>query len=183
MTNPDIEREKAYWRGVARERPEHPVVPGPGQESVWDYPRPPVIEPVAEQLWVEFAGIVVAQTNRGIRVLETSSPPVYYFPPADVRTEFLQAMAHETRCEWKGLATYWTLSVRGLEREAAAWSYREPDEGYERLRDHLAFYAGRADGCFVGEERVVPQPGDYYGGWVTARIVGPFKGDPGTERW
>jgi uncharacterized protein (DUF427 family) len=163
--------------------PANVVTPGPGQESVWDYPRPPIVEPVAERIRVEFAGIVVADTTRGLRVLETSSPPAYYLPPADVRTEFLHLMAHHTVCEWKGLATYWTLSVRGREQEAAAWSYPSPGEGYAELRDYLAFYAGRTDACFLGDEQATPQAGDYHGGWITSKIAGPFKGGPGSDRW
>ncbi len=183
MTDDSLKKEKAYWRSLERERPAHAAVPGPGQESVWDYPRPPVVEPVAKRLRVEFAGIVLAETERGLRVLETSSPPVYYFPPQDVRTVFLTPMRHQTLCEWKGLATYWSLAIRGREAEGAAWCYPTPDQGYEQLQDYLAFYPGKVDACYVGGERVAPQPGDYYGGWVTKEIVGPFKGEPGTEKW
>ena len=132
---------------------------------------------------VEFAGITLAETDLGVRVLETSSPPVYYFPPEDVRTEFLKPMVHTSFCEWKGTASYWTVEVRGRRQEAVAWSYEQPDEGYEQLAGHLAFYATLVDACFVGNEQVTPQPGDYYGGWVTSKIVGPFKGEPGTEGW
>jgi uncharacterized protein (DUF427 family) len=183
LTKDSSQSEKAYWRSIERERPEGVVVPGPGQESAWDYPRPPVIEPVSRRLRVEFAGIAVADTTRGLRVLETSSPPVYYFPPADVRTQFLTPMRFQTLCEWKGTASYWSISVRGREQDAIAWSYAEPDEGYDLLRGCLAFYAGRADACYVDNERVEPQIGDYYGGWVTHDVVGPFKGEPGSERW
>lgn len=183
MADETTERQKAYWRDIVRVRPESVITPGPGQESVWDYPRPPIIESVPERLRVEYAGILLAETASGLRVLETSSPPVYYFPPDNVRVEFLLATHHETLCEWKGTALHWTLSIRGREAEMAAWSYPEPEPGYEALRDHLAFYPGRMDSCYVGSERVVPQPGDYYGGWVTPNIVGPFKGAPGSESW
>ena len=118
----ELEGERDHWRGVRRERPEHAVAPGPGQESVWDYPCPPVVEPTRRRLRVEYAGIVVAETVRGLRVLETSSPPVYYFPAADTRTEFLWRMRSQTWCEWKGLATCWSISVRGGEQEAGGWS-------------------------------------------------------------
>ncbi len=177
------ERHAAYWRNIIRERPENIVAPGPGQESVWDYPRPPIVQPVTERLRVEFAGVVLAVTTRGLRVLETSSPPAYYFPSDDVRTEFLGPTHHTTICEWKGIGHHWTVSVRGREAEMAAWSYPEPEPGYEALRDYLAFYPGRVDACFVDDERVQPPPGDYYGGWATAKIVGPFKGGPGSDRW
>ena len=179
----DIEQQQQYWRNVERERPTEIIVPGPGQESVWDYPRPPAVEPVASPLRVEYAGIVLAETTHGLRVAETSSPPAYYFPPADVRREFLQTMRHTTVCEWKGTATYYSVSIRGREQEAVAWTYDDPDSGYEALVHYFAFHAGRVDACFVGEERVTPQPGDYYGGWVTASLVGPFKGVAGSERW
>jgi uncharacterized protein (DUF427 family) len=179
----DREQEKTYRRGVKRELPTNIVIPGPGRESVWDYPRPPVVEPVSARLRVEFAGITLAETTNGMRLLETSNPPVYYFPVDDVRTEFLTLMAHHTLCEWEGGASYWTVSVRGREQEAVAWSYEEPDEGFQVLRGRFAFYAGRVDACFAGDERVIPQPGDYYGGWVTKNIVGPFKGELGSERW
>ena len=176
------EGERDHWRGVRRERPEHAVAPGSGQESVWDYPRPPVVEPTRRRLRVEYAGIVVAETVRGLRVLETSSPPVYYFPAADTRTEFLWRMRSQTWCEWKGLATYWSISVRGREQEAAAWSYEAPEPGYETLLGRLAFYAGRMDACYVDGERAEPQPGGYYGGWVTRDVVGPFEDGLGPER-
>lgn len=174
---------RQYWRNVARVRPENIASPGPGQESVWDYPRPPVVQLVARRIRVEFDDEVIADTQRALRVIETSSPPVYYVPPQDVRREFLAPAAKTTFCEWKGVARYWTVRVHQREAVDAAWSYPQPDEGYAAIRDFFAFFAGRVDACFVGDERVMPQPGDYYGGWVTAEIVGPFKGDPGTEGW
>jgi len=177
------EEEVAHWRGLRRERPERVEVPGPGRESVWDYPRPPRVEAVSAPLRVEFAGVVVAETRRGLRVVETSSPPAYYFPPEDVKTAFLRPMRHAAFCEWKGEASYWTLSARGRESEAAAWSYASPNAGYEALAGWFAFHAGRADACYVGDERAAPQPGGYYGGWITSAVAGPFKGEPGTERW
>jgi uncharacterized protein (DUF427 family) len=183
MTDDAVEREKRHWRELERERPAEIVVPTAGQESVWDYPRPPAVQQVGALLRVEFAGMVLAETSRGLRVLETSSPPVYYFPPADVRTGFLAPMHYTSLCAWKGVASYWTLSVRGRVAESAAWSYTAPDEPYGSLAGYFAFYAGRVDACYVGSERVVPQESDYYGGWVTSAMVGPFKGGPGTERW
>ena len=178
-----LEQQKAYWQAFERERPKDIATPLPGQESVWDYPRPPRIEPVQGRLRVEFAGITIADTTRAVRVIETSGAPVYYFPQEDVKRAFLHPMRHSTLCEWKGLAAYWTLSVRGLESPAATWSYPEPDPGYEELAGRFAFYAGRVDACYVNDERVQPQPSDFYGGWVTSKVVGPFKGAPGTERW
>jgi uncharacterized protein (DUF427 family) len=159
------------------------IAPGPGQESVWDYPRPPRIEPVPERLRIELGGGTVAETTRGWRVLETSSPPVYYLPLADCADGALVPSDGRTFCEWKGVATYWT--VRGGDRVEvdAAWGYPEPTPGFEALADAVAFYCGRMDACFVGDERAEPQPGNYYGGWVTSRVVGPFKGVPGSSHW
>lgn len=159
------------------------VRPGLGQESVWDYPRPPRVEPITKKLRVEFGVITLAETERGLRVLETSSPPVYYFPPQDVRREFLELTSRTTLCEWKGLAKYWTIRVADQVVERAAWSYPHPDSSFEAIRDYVAFYPSKMEACYVGEQRAVPQTGDFYGGWITPEIVGPFKGDPGTEDW
>lgn len=164
-------------------RPEGIVAPGPGQESVWDYPRPPRLERVAPRVTVELAGVLVADSRRALRVCETSSPPAYYVPPADVRLELLTATPERACCEWKGLAHYWSLQVGNRVVPEAAWSYPDPDPPYAALRDHLAFHADRLDACHVGEARVVPQPGGYYGGWITPQLVGPFKGEPGSEAW
>ncbi len=160
-----------------------PIKPGPGQESVWDYPRPPRLEPVEKVLRVDFAGETIALTERGFRVLETSHPPVYYIPPGDVRHTFLSEAPGQSFCEFKGLARYWSLKVGDRHAPAAAWSYPEPTPQFDPIKDHLAFYASRVDACWVGDERVEPQQGDFYGGWITASIVGPFKGGPGTTGW
>lgn len=157
--------------------------PGPGQESVWDYPRPPRLEKVTDMLRVSFAGETIAETYCGHRVVETSHPPVYYFPPSDVRQEFLVAAAGHSFCEFKGLAHYWTIEARGERSERAAWSYPEPSSGFWSIQYHIAFYPSRVEGCWVGDEKIQAQPGDYYGGWITSRIVGPFKGGPGTLGW
>lgn len=159
------------------------IKPGPGQESVWDYPRPPALEPVAEALRVEFAGEVIAATEAGYRVLETSHPPVYYFPPGDMRDEFIEPAEGRSLCEWKGVARYWTVRVGEAVANKAAWSYPQTTESFARIRDYLAFYASRVDACYVGDERVVAQAGDFYGGWVTSKVVGPFKGEPGSRGW
>jgi len=157
-------------------------MPNP-KESVWDYPRPPRLEPNASHLKVVHFGKVIAETRRGFRVLETSSPPTYYFPPADVLPDCL--IPHSTRsfCEFKGQAHYWDVAIDGLKTEMAAWSYPNPSDTYVELVDHLAFYSGRAKACFVDGERVMPQNGEFYGGWITSSITGPFKGAPGTESW
>ncbi len=179
----EIERERQRWRSLPRERPRDIVRPSPGQESVWDYPRPPRVEPEQRRLQVEFGGVVIAESRRGLRVLETSGPPVFYLPSADVRTELLEPSVETALCEWKGTARYWTLRVADRVAENAAWSYPTPEPEFAAIRDHLAFFAGRVDACSVGDAPVVPQPGGYYGGWITPEITGPFKGEPGSERW
>ena len=166
-----------------RPGPVERVVPGPGQESVWDYPRPPRIEAVPERLRVIVDGEVLADTTRGFRVLETAGAPVYYFPPEDVRMERLTPSPHQSVCEWKGDASYHRYAAGERIIDNVAWSYPDPKPGYEALRDHLAFYAGRVDEAWVGDERATPQPGRFYGGWVTSKIVGPIKGEPGSAGW
>ena len=157
--------------------------PGPGQESVWDYPRPPRLERTSEELRVEFGGETIARTTTGYRVLETSHPPVYYIPLEDVRQEFLVPMQGQTFCEFKGTARYFSLEVNGQRAEKAAWSYPDPTLAFTPVKNYLAFYASRVDACWVDGERVRAQSGDFYGGWITPRIVGPFKGAPGTRGW
>jgi uncharacterized protein (DUF427 family) len=175
--------ELEKWRNFPRIRPATIVPPGPGQVSVWDYPRPPRVEPVAARVRVEFEGLVLADSLRALRVCETSSPPGYYIPQADVRMERLEASPRTSFCEWKGEATYWSVRVQTRLAKDAGWSYPHPDPGFEVIRDYLAFYPRRMDACWVGEHRVTPQPGFYYGGWVTPDLVGPFKGQPGSESW
>jgi uncharacterized protein (DUF427 family) len=156
-----------------------------GQECVWDYPRPPRLEPTARHLRVVHSGMVLAETHHGLRILETSHPPVYYFPPTAVRMKRLRASAgRKTFCEFKGVASYWDLILEsGVLIRSVAWSYASPSAAYIALKDHLAFYPGIVDECWVDDERVVPQPGDFYGGWITSDIKGPFKGPPGTLGW
>lgn len=175
------EREK--WRNFPRVRPPEIVAPGPGQESVWDYPRPPRVETVVHRVRVEFGGRVIAQSDRALRVCETSSPPVYYLPPGDIDSSCFMPSDRTSFCEWKGVAHYWTVLTGSRIARDSAWSYPEPDPGYEAIRDYVSFYPRRMDACYVGEDRVTPQPGFYYGGWVTPNLVGPFKGVPGSETW
>ncbi|NIO04752.1 MAG: DUF427 domain-containing protein [Proteobacteria bacterium] len=153
------------------------------KESVWDYPRPPRVEPTSKRIRVAFAGVAIADTQRALRVLETSHPPVYYIPPQDVRREFLVPSGHKTFCEFKGIAHYWTARVKDQEAVNGAWAYPSPSAGYGILRDHFAFYVHLMGACYVGNERAEPQPGGFYGGWMTSDIVGPFKGGRGTETW
>ena len=152
-------------------------------ELVRDYPRPPRVESVAKRVRVVFNGVTVADTTGAKRVLETFGAPVFYLPPADVRADLLTETARNTVCEWKGSASYYTLRVGDRAAANVGWTYHDPNPGYEELRDHIAFYCAPMDGCFVGEERARPQPGGFYGGWITDGVVGPFKGEPGTEGW
>ncbi len=160
-----------------------PIPAGPGQESVWAYPRPAVAEPTAHALRVEFAGEVIAETRRGMRTLETSHPPTYYFPPEDVRMDRLVPVSRTSLCEWKGRARYHDVIAGGQRAAGAAWCYPDPTPPFAQLAGFIAFYPGCVDACFVDGERVVPQPGGFYGGWVTRHIAGPFKGGPGTAGW
>lgn len=160
-----------------------PAIPGPGQESVWDYPRPPRVEPTSERVRVVVESTTVGDSVRAVRVLEFASPPVYYLPPDDVRLDLLEESAHATVCEWKGQASYYSLVVGSRKIANAAWTYRDPSSGYESIRGYVAFYAGLVDEAYVGRERVLPQPGRFYGGWITSRVVGPFKGPRETADW
>lgn len=159
------------------------IAPGPGQESVWDYPRPPRVEPAPHQIEVYFNGVLLAATQRAWRVLETSHPPTYYLPPEDIRMEFLMATARTSRCEWKGSAHYYTVRVRERTAIDAAWAYSRPVAAFAALAHCVAFYAGQMDRCLVDGELAQPQPGGFYGGWVTSKVVGPFKGEAGTFGW
>ena len=156
---------------------------GPGQESVWDYPRPPSARETPRRVVVEFGGQVVADTRRAIRVCETSHPPTYYVPRADVAADVLARAEGGSWCEWKGQATYWDVVVGDRRAPAAGWSYERPAAGNEHLAGAVAFYPGRMDRVTVDGEVVRPQPGDFYGGWITDEVVGPFKGAPGTLGW
>jgi uncharacterized protein (DUF427 family) len=164
---------------VAPER----IEPGPGQESVWDYPRPPRLERTSSRLVVVFAGLVVAETTQGHRILETSQPPAYYFPPEDVRTDLLEPGVHRTFCEWKGTARYHSIVVGGRRADEAAWSYPSPTPSFEAIAGHFAFYPQRVDACSVDDEQVEANEGSFYGGWITSKVVGPFKGGSGTAHW
>ncbi len=160
------------------------IEPGPGQESVWDYPRPPRVEAVTKTLKVIFDDTVIAETQRGKRVVETAGAPVYYFPPEDVRMEFLRlSRKNGSLCEWKGWADYYDILINERKAAGAAWTYADPNPGYESIRGFLAFYANKVDACYVDQELARPQPGGFYGGWVTDAIVGPIKGEPGSEYW
>lgn len=152
-------------------------------ESVWDYPRPPRVEAVADRIRIVVDGLTVADSIRAVRVLETSHPPTYYVPPGDVRMDLLVPGRGRSVCEWKGAASYHGLTVGDRRIDDVAWSYERPQPGFEALAGYLAFYPGRVDEAWVGEERARPQAGGFYGGWITSRVTGPFKGEPGTIGW
>ena len=156
---------------------------GPGQESVWDYPRPPRVEPSSHHVVVEFGGERIADTRAALRVLETSHPPTWYLPPEDIRVELLRRTDRQSFCEFKGVAIYYDVVAGDRIAENAAWSYPDPSPGFEAIARHVAFYPGLMDGCLVDGVRVEPQAGGFYGGWITPDVVGPFKGDPGTGGW
>jgi uncharacterized protein (DUF427 family) len=157
--------------------------PGPGQESVWDYPRPPRLEDSDQRIRVVLNGVTLADTHRAKRVLETSHPPVYYIPPEDVQMTCLTRSQRTSFCEWKGRAGYYSIQVGDRHEPDAAWFYPQPTAAFAAIQNYIAFYPSRMDACFVGEEQVTAQPGDFYGGWITSNIVGPFKGAPGTWGW
>jgi uncharacterized protein (DUF427 family) len=153
-------------------------------ESVWDYPRPPSVSACPRRVRVQVAGAWIADSARALRVLETSHPPTIYVPPEDVRGDLLRpSPARTTWCEFKGTARYLDAHVDHRVVRAVGWTYPDPTPGYELLRDHVAFYPGRVDGAWLGDERVHAQEGDFYGGWITADLVGPFKGAPGSRGW
>jgi uncharacterized protein (DUF427 family) len=153
------------------------------KESVWDYPRPPRVEPVGEQVRIELGGKTIARSDRAVRVLETASPPQVYLPPEDIGEGVLEPVSGHTVCEWKGQASYADVVAGGRRLERGAWFYPSPNPRYSELAGWVSFYPGRVDGAYIGEEKVRPQAGNFYGGWITDNLVGPFKGEPGTEGW
>jgi uncharacterized protein (DUF427 family) len=160
-----------------------PIVPSPGQESVWDYPRPPRVEPVPERVTIRLGGVLVADTRDAVRVLETSHPPVYYIPIDDFVDGVLTDAPGSSFCEFKGAARYFDVRGGGILAAGAAWTDPHPTSGFEELSRRVAVYADPMDECTVGDEVVSPQPGGFYGGWVTSSVVGPFKGVPGSLGW
>ena len=169
------------WQFRGQKRPDFAATPGPGQESVWDYPRPPKLVPDDRLVEVYHADQLVASSRSAYRVLETASPPSFYLPPQDVNYKLLNAVAGSSVCEWKGVATYWAISGHPA-AGVVGWSYPEPRPAFETIRGYISFYPA-VPACYVSGERVRAQAGQFYGGWITDEIVGPFKGPPGTEHW
>ena len=165
--------------------PRHPraIQPGPDQESVWDYPRPPRLERILKRIVIRFSEETVADTTAAYRVLETSHPPTYYIPPSDIRMECLRPAEGSSLCEWKGAARYLYVVFGDRIAQQAGWSYPRPTPPFEAIRDYVAFYPALMDECTVAGEVVSSQPDGFYGGWVTSDIVGPMKGMPGSFRW
>jgi uncharacterized protein (DUF427 family) len=157
--------------------------PKPGQESVWDYPRPAVAELTSAHVRILHHGQTIAETRRSVRTLETSHPPSYYIPRDDIDMSLLSRSTDSSVCEWKGSATYFDVTIKGDKIPSIAWSYPNPTPTFMILKNHIAFYAAPFDGCFVDGEKVLPQPGEFYGGWITSRQSGPFKGVPGSRFW
>lgn len=160
-----------------------PIKPEPGEESVWDYPRPPRLERVDKPVQIFFEGALIVDAAGCFRVLETSHPPVYYLSPDDIQTGALKPAPGTSLCEWKGRADYFDVVANGKVAERAAWRYVAPTGSFAPIAGYIAFYAGPMDRCTVGGTIVTPQPGSFYGGWITPGIVGPFKGEPGSMGW
>ncbi len=159
------------------------IEPAPGQESVWDYPRPPIVEDTDKHIEVFFNDILIADSTDVKRVLETSSPPVYYIPQQDIEMKYFIPSDRRSLCEWKGTASYYDIKVHDKTAHSAAWYYPRPTPRFESIKNYLAIYPQEMDACFIDGEIAQSQPGNFYGGWITSDIVGPFKGEPGTEGW
>jgi uncharacterized protein (DUF427 family) len=178
-----IRLARSKWRHRGQEKPAFAQKPNPGQESVWDYPRPPCLVPDHRRVVVRARRKVLADSSSTFRILETAGPPTFYLPPGDVNISSLIFTGTYSTCEWKGTARYCALAEsEDKGGEPVAWVYLHPYPGFESIAGFLSFYPGRI-ACYVNDERVLAQPGGLYGGWVTSEIVGPYKGLPGTEWW
>lgn len=175
-------RGRVGWEYTGRRRPGFAIAPEQGQESVWDYPRPPRLELDERIVTVHVGDVLIARTCAAIRILETAGPPTFYLPKGDVVSAHLELSSGTSRCEWKGEARYWSVVVPGKRIADVAWSYPNPFPEYGTIRDYVSFYPAGLS-CRVGDIPVTPQPGGFYGGWVTPEVVGPFKGEPGSENW
>ncbi len=177
------EKNRAFimWKYTGQQRPDFATDIQPGEESVWDYPRPPAIKHDNRNIIIGERDNIIAKSCNSLRILETAGPPTFYIPAKDIDIQLLRQVQGSSFCEWKGNATYWALTDNTI-KDVVAWSYTDPSSAFAAIKDHLSFYPGRIP-CFVNGERVKPQPGHFYGGWVTKEIVGPWKGEPGTEHW
>ena len=160
-----------------------PDLPGPNQESVWTYPRPAIAQPTTARIQIIHHGLTIADSSACVRTLETSHPPSYYIPPNDIAAEYLRASVRRSLCEWKGAASYFDVVVPGQTLRDVAWSYPHPTPAFAMMAGYLAFYAAPFDTVLVDGETVIPQPGGFYGGWITSSVAGPFKGIPGSTFW
>jgi uncharacterized protein (DUF427 family) len=176
------QKARIGWKYSGRTRPSFALQPSAGQESAWDYPRPPVIQEDAREVVLKVGDIEIGRSKHALRVLETASPPTFYLPVADLKLEHFKPAPGHSLCEWKGQADYFDVVVASETLERAAWSYPDPLPGMERLKGMLSVYPSRVL-CTVDGVRVKAQPGRFYGGWVTPEVVGPFKGEPGSENW
>jgi len=171
------------WQYTGKQRPEFADQPEPGQQSVWDYPRPPALAIDSRRVVVRAGNQIIADTQRACRVLETASPPTFYLPPVDVAMDLLRPATGASLCEWKGRAGYWSvITTDGSDYSKVAWSYPHPTPAFAQIAGWISFYPGRIH-CEVDGERVRPQPGGFYGGWLTEEVIGPVKGTPGSGHW
>lgn len=173
-----IQQARNKWKFTGQKRPDFANEPEHDQETVWDYPRPPKVDPDSRTVIVKCNSVEIVHSVNSVRILETAGPPVFYFPPTDVDFQYLQKTEESSMCEWKGPATYWDVVLPDNTIPKAAWSYEDPFEEYKSLKSYISFYPALLE-CFVDGERVRPQPGGFYGGWITSEIVGPVKGEPG----
>lgn len=173
-------REK--WQYTGQKRPDFAVEPGENQESVWDYPRPPVIVADQREVIVKSGDLIICNTSEAVRILETAGAPTFYIPPSEVNQEYLIEADGGSWCEWKGKAKYWSVKAEGVFLESVAWNYPDPFPEYQGIANYFSFYPSILE-CCVDGEKVMPQPGGFYGGWLTHEIIGPIKGEPGSESW
>ncbi|MFK8051352.1 MAG: DUF427 domain-containing protein [Woeseiaceae bacterium] len=176
-----IVKARQHWDTA--KQPNDIVEPGPDQESVWDFPRPPSIQPVQKPVRVIYDGVTIVETNRAKRICETASPPTYYIPRSDIVEGALQPIDRSSLCEWKGNASYFDVGTGKRLARGAAWCYPRPYEEFVAIAGWVAFMPAAMDACYVGDDQVRPQPGGFYGGWITPELTGPFKGEPGTGHW
>ena len=177
-----VRQARDKWQFRGKEKPSIAIEPNAWQESVWDYPRPPKLERDRRLITVSVNGKVIAESNSAIRALETASPPTFYIPPKDVDETTLTLGSRFSLCEWKGVAQYWNVNFNTFAIEGAAWYYLDPYQEFESIAGYFSFYPHRLS-CYIDRELARPQPGKLYGGWITNEIIGPFKGNPGTENW